>query len=562
MNPLPPPRKRTVRPPPPPVSGRKEFVSNLNSKPIPNSALESRLPSFANANVEPDDAFFIAAKNYVIKKLELEELKEELESAKYEETLKTSEYSKIFPKLENIYKKHKTQTIDDFLTQVSIEEIGTRIKQKETELNELKKGYDTKPAPLNEIQTKIISFNETLDSYLENKQILMAIKPVIETEINKGITIRNKLISKIEEYGDRNIHKTKEQQQNDVTTNWVPHYEEYVKLHEKISNLFNIEKFLVRNRELYENLNLSKYIDKELFHRVIYTNLHLSKLFKSLKKNVSEILKDYSSDNDFFMKKVDKVTLTTGKTSPNPVSKYHTNRSIPIYVNDKRTLEKRNKELLDMIAELTMKLDSNVELRVKEITDQLEEKQDELNQLKQIQDSSDEEKETKIAGLEKKIAESKTKYDEEMARLKEEKNKKNDELMEKMTEEQQNMKKEIERLQDLLKATPEDLTDKIKTKQEEVEKQEETNEFLNLVIESAKTYETDGFKASFDDLLNYQPEDNFMFNYAFSQIEQGKYNYLDEFLRNPVKIPDQIYEDALISQIKGTLAFKPTSQTH
>ena len=102
----PPPRERKLEiqsalPPPPNSEKRKEFASNINEKPISNSELEKRIPS-SSLNVEPDDAFFIAAKNNIIKKLELEELNEELESAKYEQTLKTPEYSKIFPPLANI----------------------------------------------------------------------------------------------------------------------------------------------------------------------------------------------------------------------------------------------------------------------------------------------------------------------------------------------------------------------------------------------------------------------------------------------------------------------------
>jgi hypothetical protein len=128
-NPLPPPpRERGVsppvspRPPPPPVSKEKGFDLNVYEKPMTSEALLSRIPSISNSNSNPEfisrapsmsnsnaeqDPFFISAKNYAIKKLELEVLKEELESAKYEETLKTPEYSKIYPKLENIYKKHK-----------------------------------------------------------------------------------------------------------------------------------------------------------------------------------------------------------------------------------------------------------------------------------------------------------------------------------------------------------------------------------------------------------------------------------------------------------------------
>jgi len=544
-------------PPPPPVSS--------NEKPMTSEALLSRIPSRTNSisnenSNTQQDPFFISAKNYVIKKLELEVLKEELESAKYEETLKTPEYSKIYPKLENIYKKHKGLTLDDFVT-VSVQEISTKIKEKEAELIELKKEYERKPSDPDKLQSEIITFNDTLDIYIENKKKIMAIIPVIETEINKGIPIRNKLVSKIEEYEDRTKHKTNDTQKNDIENDWVPHYKEYVELHEKISNLLNVKKFLNRNNELYEKLNQhSKYIDQGLFHRVIYNKLDLLKLFQRLGKNVSEILKDYSSDNDFFMQKIDKAAPTSSKI---PISKYSTNLSIPLHVRDKRKLEKRNKELQAMIDDLTIKFDSSVELRVKQIREELETTQGKLSELIKLQESSEEEKQKIAEVMNQKLSESEKKYQDEMDQLKENEEK-NGELMEKMTEDQVKMRREIERLKGLLNATPEELTQQIEKKKEEVEEQQETNDFLLLVIESANLYEKEGFKEGFDKLLNYQPDDNFMFKYVFSQIEQGeqgKYEYLDEFLRYPVKMPNQIYNDQLIPQIKGTLAFTPILQT-
>ena len=81
------------------------------------------------------------------------------------------------------------------------------------------------------------------------------------------------------------------------------------------------------------------------------------------------------------------------------------------------------------------------------------------------------------------------------------------------------------------------------------------------MIESSDLYEKDGFKEGFEELLNYQPDKDFKFGYVFSQIEQGDYTYLDDFLKNKDIIPEKIYEDDLISQIKGSLAFKPVPQT-
>ena len=94
-----------------------------------------------------------------------------------------------------------------------------------------------------------------------------------------------------------------------------------------------------------------------------------------------------------------------------------------------------------------------------------------------------------------------------------------------------------------------------------IQTDEKVNGFFKLVIESSDLYEKDGFKEGFEELLNYQPDKDFKFGYVFSQIEQGDYTYLDDFLKNKDIIPEKIYEDDLISQIKGSLAFKPVPQT-
>ena len=97
-----------------------------------------------------------------------------------------------------------------------------------------------------------------------------------------------------------------------------------------------------------------------------------------------------------------------------------------------------------------------------------------------------------------------------------------------------------------------------------LESQEEPTGFLKLVIKSADLYGKPEFKVSFEELLQYQPEDKFMFKYVFNEIETNKtkYDYLDEFLKAQVKIPEQIEQDKLFPQIMGSLTFKPSPQTH
>jgi hypothetical protein len=594
----PPPRQRTLStppslsstPPPPISSNEKGFALNVDENPIKNTILSRRLStstSTSNSNSNSNaglistlgstlgsrsnsmsnaeqDPFFISAKNYVIKKLELEELKEELESAKYEETMKTSEYSNIFPK-ENIYKKDKGTSLDKFLKRVSVEEIATRIQQKEAELIELKKEYEKKPSAPDKLQSEIISFNSTLDSYIQNKKKLMDRIPVIQNKMKEAITFRdvlNEFIKKDEE--DETKHTVESNEVSKINKIWIPNYKEYYRLCTEIRDLFpNIQNLRVITK-LYKNLNpLSKYVGESLFNRVIYTRVDLSKRFELLKTHVFEILKGLEVHDEHYKMILDpKMPAFPGDKRKLLSNHQATNRR----------LEKLNKSLINQLSEITMNIDSIVESHVKEIREKLEEKERELNELKEIQEKPDEEKQKLIDELNKQLSESEQKYQEEMARLKNENESltgneepnENARIIENMTEDQGILRREIERLKGLLNAKPEELTQQIETKKEEVEEQQETNKFLLLVINAADLYEKEGFEESFDHLLDYQPDDKFMFDYAFSQIEQekGKYEYLDEFLRNPVKMPDQIYNDQLIPQIKGTLAFRPILQTH
>lgn len=400
-------------------------------------------------------------------------------------------------------------------------------------------------------------FDDTLNSYFVNKEKLMRIKTEIDEKMKDAIKFRDKLTIIIENDRSKTIHYTEEQEINVIKNEWVPNYKSYYDLHTETFKLFNIDSFLDENTRIYlklKELHLFSYINQELFNKVIYISSELFGIFMRLKKNVSNILKDYSYFNEHCMLKLDE--SITKSDNPRPKSKYNGNRNrvIQLYREDIHKLEDANKEL-------TLALKQSTDIRVKELTDKLEEKEGELSELKKIQENPDEEKQ-RMVELNQKLSES----EKEIARLKNENESLtgNEELIEQMTEDQGNLRREIERLTGLLNAKPEELTQQIEKKKEEVEEQQETNKFLLLAIKAADLYEKEGFKESFDDLLNYQPDDKFMFGYAFSQIEQekGKYEYMDEFLMNLVKIPDQIYNDQLIPQIKGTLAFRPILQKH
>jgi len=575
--PLPPPPP-SLSSTPPPVSSKEQnrFALNINGEPIQNSELESRLPSKSesvsrasslNLNTEPQeqDPFFIAAKNFIIKKLELEELTKELQLTEYEQMLNTSKYTH----LKNIYKKESEKSTIPNTSSVYIEGIRKSIKDKKDELRITQQEYETKKGEnleLNELDKKIRLFDDTLNSYFDNKEKLMGLKTEIDKKMKEAITIRDKLTIIIKNDRSKTIHYTEEQEIKVIKDDWVPNYKSYVDLHTETFKLFDIDSFLDENTRIYSNLkelHLFSYINQELFNKVIYITSELLSIFMRLKNNVSNILKDYSSFNEHCMLKLDEST-TKSDNPTRPKSKYNGNRNrvIQLYLQDIHRLEDANKEL-------RFALEQSTDIRVKELTEKLEQTERELNELKQIQENPYEEKQ-RMVELNQKLSES----EKEIARLKNENESltgneepnENALIMEKMTEYQENLRREIERLKGLLNAKPEELTQQIETKQEELKVQQETNEFLLLAINAADLYEKEGFKKSFDDLLNYQPDDNFMFKYVFSQIEQeqekGKYEYLDEFLRYPVKMPYQIYNDQLIPQIKGTLAFRPILQTH
>ena len=397
-----------------------------------------------NPILNEKDPFIDAGINNIQKKLELEELEEELESAEYE---------KEYPELDNIYDETPdTLEESEILKQ---KELGERLKERKhkkniesTEQEEIYKS--TQPDVPIDTQSKIISFNELLDSYIDNKEILRSKIKIIQEKIKEAIEIRDILTPQISETNTPlEIIKF-----NSLIKKWVPNYKKYEEKIKEINKLFDFKDILDIIKGLYSELKTlleSPILEsiKNLFIKVIYTSEELSNLLERLKNNNTIILEDYSDYNDYVMTKI-KVFEN------NFENKYHKYQGTTLYSNIKKKI-----------------------LLIKG----LEELKDELNQLKN---------EGGIISIQ---------------------------------------------------------TD------------EKVNGFFKLVIESSDLYEKDGFKEGFEELLNYQPDKDFKFGYVFSQIEQGDYTYLDDFLKNKDIIPEKIYEDDLISQIKGSLAFKPVPQT-
>ena len=87
--------------------------------------------------------------------------------------------------------------------------------------------------------------------------------------------------------------------------------------------------------------------------------------------------------------------------------------------------------------------------------------------------------------------------------------------------------------------------------------------FLKLVIDAADVYEKPEFKDSFKQLLDYRPDNKFMFADVFAKMEQyqGNKELLDKFLQNLDTIPEDLFKDPLNLEIKNKITI-PIPQTH
>lgn len=529
-----------------------------------------RTPSSASSNSElidepVGDVFFDAVKKYVIKKLELEVLKEQLDSA---------EYQKAYPQSDNIYYKLHGETLSiDSLDEVEEVEdtvvISNKITEKEGEISELKYEYEKKTG-FNGSHSQLILFVDTLDNYIKNKEDLRTIIKNINTIVQTAIPLSVKL-GEIVAIG-WNTTQTEREQKNKLKAEWVSNFRNYQNKIKEIRKLFHkiyehdIHKksLLVENDNLYIKLSSPKLFNTDgLFYKATYDSEEIISLFKSLYNNVFfDILKDYDMYNDFVQIKINPgLSRVPGKKS--------------IFV-----LKKENDELRAMVSRLEFKL-SQLE------SSDLPKSGKRIQELRRISNLTQEEKKRLNEKMESKIKELKTKHQADVDEL----NKEIEQLRSrntqttstqsididvKSTEAQyiEELNKNTEVLTEQLAKKIAELTDaknlldtpkeKIETELTLLESQEAPNGFLKLVIESADLYEKDGFQKRFEELLNYQPKDKFMFKYVFNEIETNKtnYEYLEEFLKNQVKIPKQIEKDHLFPQIMGSLTFKPVPQTH
>ena len=544
---------------------------SLENSPARTKSLE-RTSSSSSSNselIEPvGDEFFDASKKYVMKKLELEVLKEQLDSAEYQEA---------YPNSDNIYYKLHGETLSiDSLDEVEEVEdtkvISRKITEKEGEISKLKDDYEGKKTSSNGSQSQLILFVDTLDNYIKNKEDLRTIIKDINKIVQTAIPLSEKL-GEIEAIGWKTPQTEREKILN-LNKNWVPNFSNYQTKIKEIRKLFHkiyehdIHKksLLTENDNLYIKLSSPKLFNTDgLFYKATYDSEEIISLFDGLYNNVFfDILKDYHMYNDFVKIKIDpRLSSVTGKSS------------IFVY-------KEENDELRAKVSRLEFKLSQleSSDLPKSREREQLRRisnlTQDEKRRLTQKMNSEIErlrkKNDTKVNDLNRQIQELKARSIQttdkgagsiDAANI-EEMNKRLIELTDILDAKLY----ELEDAKKLLDTPKENIDSELKM----LESKQDSNGFLKLVIESADLYETENkeeFKASFEKLLNYQPkeynpDDKFMFKYVFNEIETNKpnYDYLDEFLKTQVKIPEQIEQDKLFPQIMGSLTIKPAPQTH
>lgn len=536
-----------------------ESNSKLESLPR-SSSLNSNSTLNSDLIEEPvGDVFFDVAKNYVIKKLELEELKEELESAEYQEA---------YQEVDNIYEDRSDpisfedinlspDTSDDIL--LKIKEKKGQITATETEYAEKKNANQSNPKYSN-----IILFVDTLNLYVSNKEGLSSIIKGIHEEVQKGIKIGDKLGNIEATDSERQDKKVKK---NYLIENWEPNFSSYEIINKNLRKLFNSiydDKILNENDKLYKILSTHKLFNTDgLFYKAIYDSEELTSLFDRLHKNVFEILKDYTRYNEYVKSIINPRTSVGngvfGKYKKDndklqeeilrlnrELSQIKRNDDLP-KSREKKRQQLRRLSKLDQ--EGKKRLNEKMNLQIQKLKTKHQADVDELNkEIEQLRSRSTQTTSAQSIDIEAKSTEAQ--YIEEL-------NKRTEVLTEQLA-------KKIAELTDAQKLvdTPKEEIDAELTL---LESKEDPNEFLSLVIKSADLYGKPEFKASFEELLKYQPkeekpEDKFMFAYVFNEIETNKtdYDYLEDFLKQ-YTIPDQT--DTLITQIMET-SFKPAPQTH
>jgi hypothetical protein len=518
------------------------------------------LPRSSSLNSElidepEDDVFFDAAKNIVIKKLELEVLKEELESAKYQDT---------YPELENIYYKLHGDTLglDDLEDLDNKDVIIEKIAKKEVEIKSTQEHYENTKKDSKDSHQNIISFVDTLDSYIKNKEDLTSIINDIDKKVKVAIPLSDTL-RKIEESDwspKEKTQKTERQKLNELKDTWIPTFKEYEKIIKEIRELFHKiynDKLLAKNDELYIKLSGLKVFNTDgLFYKATYDSREIKSLFDDLYNNVFETLKDYELYNGFVKIKTDPDPNLPGKKAAFILKKENDKLQADLLrLQMELSQIKRSDDLPKSRGKRIQKLRRLSELKPDKKKILNEKMNLQIQQLKTTHKADIDELNTEIEQLRSTSAQATDTQSIEAERI-EELNKRTEVLTEQLA-------KKIAELTDAQKLvnTP---SQEIDSELKLLESQEEPTGFLKLVIESANLYGKPEFKVSFEELLQYQPEDKFMFAYVFKEIEKNKtdYEYLDEFLKTQLKIPEQIEQDDLFPKIMGSLTFKPSPQTH
>ena len=534
------------------------------------------------------DDFLSIGIELIKKKVELEAVTEELESA---------EYTEAHPN-EYIYEAVESEITEEDMTTtpVTIDEL----KEKQTilrgELVNLQTKYtEKKPSEYTDINT----FNEILDTYILNKENIRVIKKDIETKMDESIKIITILNSHI---SDTSNIPSKEE-----IIEWDKNYEEYHKNYNYIDELFDSEKlnellnendrlFNLLTQKLYNYTKEGNKIDVKKFYKGIYDKEHIIQLKKSVKSILDMKKDDYRSRNDYISEQKESQQSDAG-----PVKQ----RS---RIGDKKSklvqeLRKQNEKLseeikglrqdykkLEVYSENEHKLYSAQDAEwARRLDLELVTSQDKIKNLeKKIQDFDSTDKNAKKKELEDRLKVMEEQIDEKyrtridslisekssisaIASIKEEEK---EELKKKSEKEKDELKKQIDELKSYLTKSKDELISKKEEFEENVEQLQfqraliearangESDDFLSMLIKSADLYGKPEFQASFDKLLKYQleeekSEDKFMFAYVFNEIETKNYDYLEDFLKTRT-IPDQ--PNSLISQIMET-SFKSSPQT-
>jgi hypothetical protein len=528
---------------------------------------------------------------FLMKKAELEALKDELES---------EEYRTKYPDLPDIYGLVERHSTVDDLSKPKVE--------KETlisELADLKSKYETEILPNLPQNIDIIDFNKKLDEYIKNKDKIREKKTDIEQKFNE--TYKNK--TELESI----IYIEKISLNSSDIDKWDNNYDTYRKNYEEIEKLFKDEELkslFSKNTELFNWLPVYTKtftdLDEKKFFKGINGN---NQEFEKMKKNIKKLWgnpREYTNYNSHIQELKKDIKENKGSITPRGLSPRRLVAEKKIKKAEDSVREKQ--ELIVKIHDLELQLEEALQ-KDKSTTVDLEriimETATLNNRIKELEQTISDitiDKNKKNEEYDKKLSEIpefiENKYKGEIERLTSEKSRleattedneqlkdqlkenqtKLEELKKKSEEEKARLQKEVEELKSDLTKSVEELTTKKEEIQTTLEKMKgerekisgrlefelkihrENPEFFPLMLETANSYEKEGFNEALDKLLNYRPMNKFMFKEVFTSIENKfkDYQYMDSFFQDNT-IPEIIYEDELFDKTIQTL--KPTLQT-